>query len=371
MSSLTILGGGNTAFSVAANLTLLGHQVTLWEIPSFAQTLEPIRERSEIQLIGVAQTGAARIHRLTTDIAEALAENTLILIIVPSYAHQPFLTECLPYLRPDHTIVFMPGNLGSLAWAHAIREAGKELPLLAEVDTAPYVCRKTAPDTATIWGTVTGLGLGVFPASRTAEVQQPLDELFPGVRTYQDVLECGLSAMNPVVHPAGVLMNAGRVEYSRGEFYFYEEGVTPTVARVIMQVDDERRAVGAALGYSLSPANEAFHAAGFSPRGDLWAAINGSRMLTALKAPGSLSSRWLTEDIPFGLASWSSIGRQFGVRTPTLNALVDLGSVVMQFDAWSAARGTGELGIAGLSRDDLRTHCAFGQTEEPPGNLKS
>ncbi|MGZ0170571.1 MAG: NAD/NADP octopine/nopaline dehydrogenase family protein [Planctomycetales bacterium] len=364
MDSLTVLGGGNTAFAVAANLTLLGHRITLWEIPSFEHTLDPIRDSNEIKLDGVANQGPAKIHRLTTDIADALNANDLVLVIVPSYAHEPFIEACAPHLRTDHTVVLMPGNLGSLAWSHRLRELEASLPTLAEVDTAPYVCRKTQPDTATIWGEVTGLGLGVLPHTRTDQVRARLDALFPGVTVYPDVMACGLSAMNPVVHPAGVLMNAGRVEYSRGEFYFYEEGVTPTVANVIMKVDEERRAVGRALGYELKPANEAFHAAGFSPQGDMWAAINGSRMLTALKAPGSLESRWLTEDIPFGLASWSSVGNQYGVATPTIDAFVNIGTVVMGFDAWEAAREVSRLGIKDASLDALRTHLKTGSGTE-------
>ena len=111
----------------------------------------------------------------------------------------------------------MPGTLGTLEWACLLRQAGKEgMITLAEVDTAPYVCRKTAPDTATIWGVVTGPGLGVLPSTETARVQEMLEPLFPGLRPYPDVMTCGLAAMNPVVHPAGVLMNAGRLEYARG-----------------------------------------------------------------------------------------------------------------------------------------------------------
>lgn len=364
MESLTILGGGNTAFAVAANLTHLGHRVTLWEIPSFEHTLAPVRDSGVIQLVGVAHQGPARIHRMTTDIAEALEASDLVLVIVPSYAHQPFLDACAPHLRTDHIVVLMPGNLGTLAWSHRLRKLGAAVPTLAEVDTAPYVCRKTAPDTATIWGVVTALGLAALPGTQTDRVRRRLAPLFPGICTYPDVLACGLSAMNPVVHPAGVLLNAGRVEHSRGEFYFYEEGVTPTVARVIMAVDDERRAIGTALGYDLKPAQEAFHAAGFSPRGDLWAAINGSRMLTALKAPGSLQTRWLTEDIPYGLASWSSLGAQYGVASPTIDAVIRLGSVVMGFDAWETARDVRRLGLEGASRAALRT---FLQTGEMPG----
>ena len=359
--SVVILGGGNTAFSVAANLTHQGHEVTLWEIPSFADTLGPIRETREINLTGVAETGPARIHSLTTAISQALKASDLILVIVPSYAHEPFIESCAPHFTKDHTVVLMPGNLGTLAWAKVLRDTGAAMPTLAEVDTAPYVCRKTEPDTATIWGIVTSLGVGVLPTDRTETVRARLDTLFPGVTAYPDVLACGLSAMNPVVHPAGVLMNAGRVERSRGEFYFYDEGVTESVAKVIMKVDDERRAIGTILGYDLVPANEAFHNAGFGPKGDLWATINGSQMLTALRAPGSLDSRWLTEDIPFGLASWSSLGSQFDVPTPTMDAFVDIGSIVMGFDGWEAARGVGALGIKDLKLDQLRAYLQSGK----------
>ncbi len=350
---IAVLGGGNTAFAVAARLTLQGHRIVLAEVPEFATALDPIRATSAIHLRGVAGEGKAALYRATTDVGEALAEAELVLVIVPAYAHRPFALACLPHLRPHHSVVLMPGTLGSLEWCQLLHQAGVEGVTLAEVDTAPYVCRKTAPDTATIWGVVKGLGLGVLPSTQTARVQGLLEPLFPGMQTYPDVMACGLSAMNPVVHPAGVLMNAGRIEYARGEFYFYAEGVSPSVAKVIMQVDEERRRIGAALGYELLPVHEAFHRAGFGPAGDLWAAINGSWMLTRLKAPGSLESRWLTEDLPYGLAAWSQVGAQYGVQTPILQALVELGSVVMGFDAWKAGRGVEELGLAGLDRAAL------------------
>lgn len=348
---IAVLGGGNTAFAVAARLTLQGRRVILAEVPEFAAALDPIRPTGAIHLRGAAGEGKAVLHHLTTDLGEALAEAELALLIVPAYAHRPFALACIPHLRPHHTVVLMPGTLGSLEWAQLLHQV--EGITLAEVDTAPYVCRKTGPDTATIWGVVKGLGLGVLPSTQTARVEGLLEPLFPGVQAYPDVMACGLSAMNPVVHPAGVLMNAGRIEYARGEFYFYEEGVSPSVARVIMQVDEERRHIGAALGYDLLPVHEAFHRAGFGPAGDLWATINGSWMLTRLKAPGSLESRWLTEDVPYGLAAWSRVGAQYGVETPILRALVELGSVVMGFDAWKAGRGLEELGLAGLDRAAL------------------
>lgn len=156
-------------------------------------------------------------------------------------------------------------------------------------------------------------------------------------------------------------MNAGRVEYSRGDFYFYEEGVTPAVCRVIHRVDQERRAIARALGLELPPVDEAFHAAGFGPKGDLWATINGSRMLTQLRAPGALENRWLTEDVPYGLATWALLGEQVGASTPILRSLVNLASAAVGIDFWKSARTPRDLGIAGMSKEALIAFLQVGE----------
>jgi opine dehydrogenase len=361
MPSLTILGGGNTAFACAAHLALRGYDVTLAEIPSFAAMIEPIKASRAIRLDGVAGQGTAPIARVTTDLGAALEENEIALLIVPAYAHRPFAEACARHLRSGQIVVLMPGTLGTLAFAQTMREAVRDPReagiLLAETDTAPYVCRKTSPDAAHIWGVVSGLGVGVYPASGTERVVTALAPIFTrdgsegsptALRPYPNVLACGLGAMNPVVHPAGVLLNAGRIERSRGEFHFYEEGVTPAVCDVISSVDAERRTIGQALGVELLPVDAAFHAAGFGPAGDLWATINGSRMLTQLRAPGAVGTRWLTEDVPFGLAAWAALGDELGIETPTMDALVHLGLLVTRLPA-DAGRRPRDLGLTGLT----------------------
>jgi opine dehydrogenase len=359
--SIAILGGGNTAFALAANLTLRGYAITLWEHPSYAASLAPIIARSEIGLDGVAERGVARIQGLTMDIREATVADTL-LVPVPSYAHQAFAAQLVPNLRPGHLVVLLPGNLGSLELAGLARAAGRaDGVTFAEVDTAPYVCRKTAPNRAHIWGIVTGLGLGAFPARDTSAAIDRLSGVFPGIRPYPHALACGLSATNPIVHPAGVLMNAGRIERSRGEFYFYDEGVTPAVVRAIKAVDVERQDVAAAYGFEADPVEEAYWKGGFGPRGDLWSTINGSQMLTSLRAPGSIETRWLSEDIPYGIATWALLGRQRDVPTPTIDALVALGSVVTGLDCWRTARKPDDLGIAGMAADRLDQYLLTGE----------
>ncbi len=356
-ASLTVLGGGNTAFAAAAKLTLDGARVTLCEIPAFVNAIEPIRESKRIGLAGVAGEGEASLHCVTTDFALGLAENELALLIVPAYAHRSFAEACAPHLRDGQVVVLMPGTLGSLEFSRVLRSCGSSADVtLAETDTAPYVCRKVDPTTAHIWGIVRSLGAGVFPSCEGERVRSMLEPFFTGVRLYPSVLASGLAAMNPVVHPAGVLLNSGRIERSHGDFYFYEEGVTPGVCRLIYGVDAERLAIAQALDISLLPVDRAFSEAGFGPQGDLWSTINGSRMLTQLRAPGALDSRWLTEDVPYGLAAWTLLGEQLGVECPVMRSLVDLTSATLGVDFWELARRPEDLGIQGMGKRAILAH---------------
>lgn len=353
MTRITVLGAGNTGFSIAAKLTLDGHQVVLWEHPDFAHTIAPIQESLTITLRDERGERSARLTGVTTSAAEALAWSDLLLCSVPSYAHAPFARLLVPHLRSGHVLALLPGNLGSLAFAKALSDGDVTGVVVCESDTAPFVCRKTAPAEATIWGSVSGLGVGVLPARQVSEVVPELAELFPGAAAYDNVLAAGLSAMNPVVHPPGVLLNAGRIEKSRGEFYFYDEGVTPSVVAVIMALDAERLAIGKAFGFDLLPVEQAFHAAGFGPAGDLWSVINGSRMLTALRAPGSLDTRWLSEDVPYGLVPWSDLARVVGLQTPVIDALITLAGALTGRDFRAEARTLASLGLSDSGREQI------------------
>jgi len=364
MRSVSVLGAGNTGCSIAANLALRGWEVVLCDLPEFAGALAPIRTAGGLYLDGVAECGFARFAALTTDVGEALRANRLALLSVPAYGHAAWARACAPHLGESHAIVLLPGTLGSLEFRRIV---GPTRALVAETDTAPYVCRRIAPDRAHIWGVVSALGVAAIPARRSAEAIESLAPIFTRdgregspatLRAYPDVLACGLNAMNPVVHGVGVLLNAGRIERSRGEFYFYEEGVTPAVARAIEAVDRERRAVAAALGYDLPSAAEAFHEAGFGPAGDLWAAINGSRMLTALRAPGALDHRWLTEDVPYGLAAWALLGERVGIPTPVIRSVVTLAGALLGRDFWREARTPERLGLIGGDAPALRALAA-------------
>jgi len=356
-----VLGAGNTGYTTAARLSLNGHTLTLGEIPDFAESISGIRNDKKILLQSPTGLEEALINRVTSDIALAIKNADVILLTLPAYAHKSFANECARYLTPGQIVILMPGTLGSLEFVRILKAAGTTGITVGEVDTSPYVCRKTGVNKASIFGTVTHLGLGVFPAKETDNVATVMNSIFPGISKYTDVLECGISSINPVIHPAGVIMNAGRIEYSDGEFYFYNEGVTASVSIAIQAVDKERIQIGKALGYKLKPVNQAIHEAGLGPKGNLYHSIRGSKILTKLKAPGTMQNRWLTEDIPYGIATWSLLGASLGIETPIMKSFIEIGSIVSGVNGWEKARNLTDLGINDLNVQNLRTFLKTGE----------
>ena len=74
---ITILGGGNTAFAAAANLTLKGFGVTLCELPDFREMLDPVRDSGVIHLVGGEEKGAARVSPVAIGNALKPSDSTI------------------------------------------------------------------------------------------------------------------------------------------------------------------------------------------------------------------------------------------------------------------------------------------------------
>jgi len=83
-------------------------------------------------------------------------------------------------------------------------------------------------------------------------------------------------------------------------------------------------------------------------------------MLTALRAPGQVDSRWLTEDVPYGLATWAVLGDQAGVKTPVMEPLITLASAALARDFRATRRAPRELGIDGMTGETLETFLRDG-----------
>jgi opine dehydrogenase len=74
----------------------------------------------------------------------------------------------------------------------------------------------------------------------------------------------------------------------------------------------------------------------------------------AFQAPAFINTRYLTEDLPFGLTPWSSIGRMWGVATPKVDAVIQIASIMTDVDYFTEGLTVDDLGIKGMSPEDVK-----------------
>lgn len=361
MSVWAVLGGGNGGKASAADLTLQGREVRLFEFPDFASNLAALEEEQTLTISG-AVTGEAHLALVTTDLAAAVEDANWIMVATQALTHERAARELAPLVRPDQVIVLNPGSTGgALKFARVFRELGmRQLPVLVEFGTLTYGCRASGSDVACAVK-VGRVAYGTLPAPAIEEVAPELESLFPGLARASTVLEAGLSNANPVIHPPITLLNGAPFENKGDRLYFYGDGVSPTVARLIEKLDGERMALLRALGYpALSdPANSVIQ--GYATSDDYFECYAHGPGFAAFKAPNTLDVRYIHEDIGLGLVLYCKLGEVLGVPTPVSDAFVRMGTAISGIDYFETNGAVLErLGIDGLDPAALNSYLLSG-----------
>jgi opine dehydrogenase len=134
-------------------------------------------------------------------------------------------------------------------------------------------------------------------------------------------LAIALVNINPVAHAGLALCNLTRIE--RGEAWPQYHYLTPAVARLIDGLDVERRAVAAAFGLDVRTVEQHFEHSFDLPAAPLH---EQSALLHARRGgppgPATLDTRFVLEDIPFGLAFTSEVARIAGVPVRLTDACI-------------------------------------------------
>jgi len=77
--------------------------------------------------------------------------------------------------------------------------------------------------------------------------------------------------------------------------------------------------------------------------------------------PFTMENRYITEDIPIGCNVYSQLGRQYGVKTPVIDSMIVLAEAILKRDLISTGYTLADLGIGGMSRDELNAYLREGK----------
>ncbi|MBI2358729.1 MAG: NAD/NADP octopine/nopaline dehydrogenase family protein [Deltaproteobacteria bacterium] len=355
---IAVLGAGNGGCAAAADLTMRGYEVRLYTRSH--KTLEPISERGGIEIIEGGRQEFAAPSLLTTKIAEAVDGADLIVIAAPSVAHESFGGELAGLLNDDQILMLNPGHTGgSLHMANVLRKSGLKARLrLCETVTLTYICRLIGPARVEVYRRTAHLRCAAFPAGATEELVGEIVKVYPNVVAAKNVMETGLANINAVMHPAGMVGNAGWIEKTSGAFYFYREGISPAVANVIAAVDRERLQIVKRLGLPPLSFVEIFFEAGLTSEaarasGSVFRATQESAPNRTIKSPAKLDHRYLNEDVGYGLVPMAEIGKLCGVQTPVVDALITLASEMNGVPYREQGLTLAKMGLSGIKFEEF------------------
>jgi len=359
---IAVLGGGNGAHAMAADLTQKGYDVILCELPEFEGNFKRTLDKKSIELIDAwGKIHYIKLSGATLNIKEAVSGAKYIMISAPAIGAVKFFELALPYLVDGQTVIKWSGNFSALLFAKMMRDLGIKTKIkLGESHTLPWGCRLVAPGTVQVMVWVVRLVLSVFPAKDTNEILEDINKLYPVVAG-ENVLSSSFNNLNPVVHPIGTIMNTGWIENIGKDFHFYRDGNTISVSRGIKAIFEEVRAVAKALDIAMIE----------YPEEDFWkksaimstysrAAFDKEGAIAKISGPSSLKSRYITEDLPQGLVPIVHLARKFAILTPVIDSVITLASVANETDYMKNGLSLKQLGLEGMDKSQITYYLFAG-----------
>ena len=351
----TVIGAGHGGKAMAAHLALMGADVALWN--RTFEHIAVVKKRGGIELESPegGPHGFGKIKLVTSDLAEAIPHAQVVMVVLPSSAHADVAKAAAPYLKDGQIVILHPGRtLGAMEFVKVMRDNGCTADVtVAEAETFIYASRADGPAQARIFRIKEAVPLAALPSNRNEMVLEAIQHAYPQFIDGVDVLHTGLNNMGAIFHPALTLLNAGWIEHTHGDYQFYIDGVTPSVARVLEVLDRERVTVASAVGIRARTSLEWLKLAYDTTGDDLHEAIHNQPGYYGIKAPPTLHHRYIFEDVPMSLVPMASLGMRYGVNVRGMESIIRIGSIIHRTDYWRRGRTVERLGLEQWSVSEL------------------
>jgi opine dehydrogenase len=353
---VAILGSGGGGLAVAHDFSNHGHEVRLFDFKNFPDNIKAVNENGGVYAEGDLM-GFTSVKYSGHDIKETLDGAELVIAVGPAYSTRPFAEICKPYLKKEQVILVCPSSCGgSIEFSNVINSSLTHGNLIAETNTLPYAVRVIEPGLIRVFLKLRGgLFLAALPARHTEKVLRMVKDVYPHIVAAKNIMQTSLQNGNPIIHPAITLMNVALIERTGGDFYFYEDGVTSSVGRLVEAVDKERISIAEKFGVSVLSDPELGMLQGYQTENNYDSSYQKAPGYKGIKAQSSLDYRYFNEDVGYGLVFMSNLGAHIRVPTPHMDSIITIVSTIMQRDYRNEQKRTMKtLGLADKSLLELK-----------------
>ena len=327
LSSLRIgiAGAGAIAFGTASILSKNGHsEISLWS-PSGKGTTD-LQSNGDDEPKTLVSTGALD-HELQPNIvadAEELVQKSDILIVaLPANGHKQVFDALAPHLASTtcqttkHIIVSSHASLGALYLSQLLQRTGSQCQhIITSWGTTVCTARKTSGQSVDIKTIRKSVDTCCVPEDKTANSLELCNKLFPKTdfKTREGLLAISLSNLNPQNHLAISLGNISRMD--KGEEWYQFQNITPRIGGFLQGLDRERLEIASVLGLDVKTVYEHLSVSFHVPIPESGCISEMCQEIhkkgNDVHGPNLADTRYVTEDVPFGLALIVALGKLVG-----------------------------------------------------------
>lgn len=325
---ICICGGGNLGHVCAGFLANRGHQVSIL-------TTKPERWNTELKIVAPNKTFTGKLTLVTSNPEEVIPQAELILICLPGYAIHEELEIVKPYLAEGAIVGTVVSSTGFFFEAFAVLPS--DIPLFG-FQRVPFISRIIEyGKEAELKGYKETLHVAIENTTVKEPIREKLERLFEKPVTLADsYYEVSLSNSNPLLHPSRLYTmwkdwRPGNV-YPRNP-QFYAEW-TMEASELLIQMDDEFQKLLNVLGLKPGCIPTILDYYESNDAVSLTQKLHDIRAFQGILSPmkeveggwiPDFSSRYFTEDFPYGIRFIDETAHEHNVEIPTIEKIYQWG----------------------------------------------
>ncbi|MGA8115504.1 MAG: NAD/NADP octopine/nopaline dehydrogenase family protein [Actinocatenispora sp.] len=340
--STGVIGSGNIARALAAQLVSTGHEVRMYARDP--AKLAAVTESGAINAGGMLE-GSFPIAEVTGDPGRLAETCPVIFVATVTTAYPDVAATLAPVLRDGQLVVTFSSKLfGSVDFSRVLRERGA--PESVEVvETDCILAARTMPDDSVLMARKAWNLLG-SPRRENVDKHLPtLAKVFPGLEPATNLVHRGVSDFGALAHVVISYTNLSKIDRAE-KVLFYEEGLSERTIRLLEATEREFRAVAAAYDADLLPMPEILDRYYGADTTDLLTAMRSVLVYRGIPAPTSVDDRLLREDVVNTLVPLEQLAQRADVPTPMVSALISLAATLAGEDFRTTGRTLERLGLA-------------------------
>ena len=330
---ICICGGGNLGHVCAGFLANRGHQVSIL-------TTRPKRWNSEIEIVAPDGIFTGKISQMSSKPEEVIPQAEIVLICLPGYAIHDELVKIKPYLSKEAIVGSVVSSTGF--FFEALKVIPSYIPLFG-FQRVPFISRIIDyGKKAELKGYKDTLHVAIENTMEKGPIREELERLFEKPVSIADsYYEVSLSNSNPLLHPACLYTMwkdwCPGIVYPRNP-QFYAEW-TMEASALLIQMDNEFQQLLKVLGLKPGCIPTILDYYESTDAISLTQKLHDIKAFQGISSPmkkgeggwiPDFSSRYFTEDFPYGMRFIVETAHEQDVAIPTIEEVYQWGLSIIR-----------------------------------------